>query len=516
MKLSKLIKGLGSEVITVSKAVQNNRHSIYPDIDAIYAKACDVKPKGLFVAIKGAKADGHNYIDEALKLGAVVIVCERKIKKNAVVIQVKNSRKALASISAAFWNYPSKKLFIIGITGTNGKTTTTYLIENILNAVGINTGVIGTINFRYSGKIFNTTHTTPESIELQKILFKMKQKGVTHVIIEVSSHAIDLFRIKDCYFDICIFTNLSQDHLDYHKNMESYWECKKELFTRYLSKGSKKDNATAVINCNDIRGKRLYDILSVRKFSVGISSNNIIKPKNISFSLSGICGSIKTPYGCFDFSSSLIGRHNLENILCAAGAAIAVDIPLKAVKKGIENTKIIPGRLERIENNSRSFVFVDYAHTPDALEKVLLVLKDFKKKGRLICIFGCGGDRDPTKRPMMGAVSGRLSDISIITSDNPRTEDPSQIINQIIKGVVHLTKQKYLLNQVADNKINKKGFIIEIDRKKAIEAGIALSLPDDIILIAGKGHENYQIIGDKTISFDDRVEVTKLLQKIGL
>ena len=504
---------------------KNSNHD--PDISSLHYRAQDVQPGGLFVAIAGLLADGHDFIDQARIRGARAIVSQKpvgpdhsvtqnisqikgkQIQNDLTVIEVDNSRKALAGISAAFFQNPSEKLNIIGITGTNGKTTTAYLIESMLSAAGLKTGVIGTINYRYMGKVFENPVTTPESLDLQKILAEMLKEGVTHVVLEVSSHAIDLFRVENCFIDTGVFTNLTQDHLDYHGDMNSYWLCKKRMFTEYLSSGPKKDRAFAVINRDNPKGQELFNIFPVRGISTGHSADNMIRPNMIKHDLNGIAGSISTPAGNFNFISPLVGKHNIENILSATGVGIACELSLDNIKSGIENVFFIPGRLERIAQNNGRFVYVDYAHTPDALGNVLTSLRAVSDK-KIICVFGCGGDRDREKRPLMGEIAGRLCDLAIVTSDNPRTEDPEKIIEQILSGLKKTCNHEYSLSSLKIG-FDKKGYVIEPNRKSAIELGIAVSRQGDTVLIAGKGHETYQILGNKTVSFDDRKEAKQAL-----
>ena len=489
-----------------------------PEIGSVHYRAQDVKPGGMFVAIKGLAADGHDFIDEALARGASVIVTQKPVKKKSIIIEFENTRKALAAISSRLYSNPSEKLFLIGITGTNGKTTTAFLIESLLSESDIELGVIGTLNYRYSGKTFQNPITTPESLDLQKILAEMLQSGITHVVMEVSSHAIDLDRIYNCRFDLLIFTNLTQDHLDYHGDMNSYWSCKKRLFTQIPDSVSGNGRILAVINHNDEKGKELIKLLeaSIGKPSVlsaGFSKSNSIWPQGIKYDLTGIAGKISTPAGSFGFKSPLVGQHNLENILCATGVGIVLDLPLNSIKTGIEAVCAVPGRLERIPNDINRFVYVDYAHTPDALENVLSALR-FTATGRIICVFGCGGNRDKAKRPQMGQIAGKLCDLSIITSDNPRTEPPMKIINQILDGTKKATSNTYMPSDLTTG-FQKKGCVVEPDRKTAIQLAIKVSRPGDIVLIAGKGNETYQIIGNNTISFDDREEAKTALSKLG-
>jgi len=533
VKLSELLK-----TVTVKRAIvlitensmqtqkieKKDQLRLDPEIASIHYKAQDVKPSGLFVAIPGLTTDGHHFIDEAFLKGASTIVCQKsaglprmnqrdgyEVKKDSIIIEVENTRKALAAISSRFYGNPSESLFIIGITGTNGKTTTAFFIESILKKADLNVGVIGTINYHYSGKTYKNPMTTPESLDLQRILADMLKKGITHVVMEASSHGIDLFRIDNCQIDIGVFTNLSQDHLDYHKDMNSYWECKKRLFTENLNSGPKKGRTTAVINCDDAKGKELLSLLPISSLTTGYSNNNMIWPKHFKIDITGIVGKISTPDGDFEFKSSIVGKHNLENILSATGVGFALNIPLKAIKNGIEEISSIPGRLESIPNDSDKFIYVDYAHTPDALENVLNSLKSLTSN-RIICVFGCGGDRDKEKRPQMGEIAGRLCDLAIITSDNPRTEMPMEIISQIIQGTIKVSSHEYTPLELATG-FNKKGYVVEQDRRKAIRLGIKVSQPGDIVLIAGKGHEDYQIIGNKTVSFDDRDEASQALSQ---
>ena len=538
MKLSILLKSVAEirRVSIVKEGVEyqhtaagTGRHNdlcaCLPDyeIGSIHYRAQEVKRNGLFVAVKGFKADGHDFIDEALTRGASVIVTQEPVNKEpvskeSVIIEVENTRKALAAISANFYGNASKKLFVIGITGTNGKTTTAYIIESILTEAGFKVGVIGTINYRYSGRVFPNPRTTPESLDLQRILAEMHENGITHVVLEVSSHAIDLHRIDCCRIDIGVFTNLTQEHLDYHGDMDSYFFCKKRLFTEHLKTGPKKGSTLAVVNCDDKRGKGLYNLLSEASdsmpvISTGSTADKMIWPDNIKYSLTGITGRISTKLGVFNFGSPLAGEHNLENILSATGVGIAMGLSPAIIKAGIEKTGRIPGRLEFISNKAGRFVFVDYAHTPDALEHVLSSLKSIKNNeiGRIICVFGCGGDRDKGKRPRMGEIAGRFCDLTIITSDNPRTEDPIEIINQIIEGIKQTSSKEYTLLELASG-IGEKGYVVEPDRRKAIKLGITSAMPGDIILIAGKGHETYQLIKGETFPFDDREEARKALQ----
>lgn len=500
MKLSYLMK----EVIVPweRRIMPNSDPDIDPEITSIHAKAQEVKPGGLFFAIKGFTADGHDYIDKAFENKAVAVLSQKTTKGDpniiqaSNVIQVKDTRKAMACIASRFFGDPTEKITLIGITGTNGKTTTTWLLEAILNAAGYKVGVIGTINVRYNGKVYDTPVTTPESIDLQKIFSDMVDAGITHVIMEVSSHAVDLHRVDCCKFDIGIFTNFTQDHLDYHKTMDAYWKCKKTFFTKILSAENSKGIPTAVLNIDDEKGSELTDLLSKKNINilkVSINKDADLSCKEIRDDISGLKATIFKNDNRINIHSSLAGGFNLENILSAAGAAHSLGISFENIKKGIEDCKNIPGRLERIDNNIERYIFVDYAHTPDALESILKTLKPLKTtaKTKLITLFGCGGDRDPLKRKVMGKIAAEYSDLIIVTSDNPRSEDPEKIINDILEGINIENTEKEL--------------IVETDRKKALKTAVKRSSPGDIIIAAGKGHETYQLLKSGKIDFDDRL-----------
>ncbi|MBW2176998.1 MAG: UDP-N-acetylmuramoyl-L-alanyl-D-glutamate--2,6-diaminopimelate ligase [Deltaproteobacteria bacterium] len=503
MILKRLIETIEHEKVSGTAAMEACR------IGSIHYDSRGVVPGGLFVAVKGLMVDGHDFIEEAIDRGAAAIVAQKPLPAKVPYYRVKNTRRALASLSDTFFGHPSHGLTIIGITGTNGKTTTAYILENILKNSGCNVGVIGTVNYRYNKKVFDNPVTTPESLDLQRILAEMKTDGVSHVVMEISSHAIDLERIFKCEIDIGIFTNLSQDHLDYHHNMQSYWDCKKRLFTEHLGRATDAGSKTAVVNTGTRQGRELREELAYALITVGHEPENMIHPLSADFKLQGIAGRLQTPGGSFDFQSPLAGRYNLENILCAVGAGLALKLSLESIKKGIQGVSAVPGRLQRVPGPSDRHVYVDYAHTPDALENVLHALKALGPE-RLICIFGCGGNRDRAKRPLMGAISGRLSDLTIVTSDNPRTEKPGTIIDDILPGLKNTCSNQYRPGEIR-NGWRAKGFLVEPDRKQAIRLGIEASKAGDIVVIAGKGHETYQIVGNRTLSFDDMREAEKML-----
>ena len=502
MKLSQLIKDLHLKPF-------GHFPNADPDIQSVHYNSREVLPNSLFVAIPGFKVNGHDFIDDAVARGAVAVVAEQPVKTSAEVIVIENAREILPIIASRFFNHPSRKLQMVGITGTNGKTTTAYLIESIFQQAGFNTGVIGTINYRFAGKDYDNPVTTPESLDLQKILAQMVLHGVTHAIMEVSSHAVDLFRIKACQFNVGVFTNFSQDHLDYHKNMDAYWACKKAFFTDYLSAGSGQEQATAILNINDAKGRELATTLPYQCVTVGHQPDATLQPQDIQQGPHGIRGRLATSSEAVTFASALTGAHNLENILCAVGVGSVYGLAPEIMAKGISNLNCVPGRLEKIPDAGGRFIYVDYAHTPDALKNVLQALRPMSSK-RIVCVFGCGGDRDPDKRPQMGAVAAKLCDLTIITSDNPRTEEPLEIISQIKQGMQAQNTYEYQVAELIHG-FKQSGYTIEPDRRDAIHLAIDVAEAGDTVLIAGKGHETYQILGSRTIAFDDRQEVREAL-----
>jgi UDP-N-acetylmuramyl-tripeptide synthetase len=512
MKLSRLVENL----LPGAKTPKVHGPGGDPFVTSIHYRAQEVAEGGLFVAIKGLSADGHDYIEEAVGRGAAAVVAQkpRAISGNTKLVLAENSRRALARIAARFYGHPSRNLFVIGITGTNGKTTTSFLVEKMLQTAGHSVGVIGTIDYRFGGRSHANPVTTPESLDLQRILAEMHSAGTTHVVMEVSSHALDLERVHACRIDVGVFTNLSQDHLDYHGDIEAYWQCKRLLFDRYLTKAHSGAAYQAVINCEDQRGKILFESQRTRlaALATGLGPPADIFARVQRQDNLGIAGTIETPVGSFPFASSLTGRHNLENILNAAGVGVAVKLPLETIARGIAALDRVPGRLESVPNEKNRFVYVDYAHTPDALENVLKALRPLTR-GRLICVFGCGGDRDEKKRPMMGAIAAKLCDVAVITSDNPRSEDPAGIIDQILPGARKHMRVIPDIKQMQNGNAGR-GFTVVVDRRKAIGRAIGFSKPQDTVLIAGKGHETYQIVGEKTIAFDDREEARKALSKL--
>ena len=478
---------------------------------SLHYRSDEVTPGGVFFAIAGFAADGHAFIDDACRRGAVAVVAEKPQTAPVPLLQVASSRAALARAAAAFYDHPSRDLVLIGLTGTNGKTTVSYLLEAMLNQAGRSAGVVGTVNYRHGGREVAAARTTPESLDLQRLLAEMRRQGASHVVMEVASHGLDLHRVDACWFDVAAFTNLTQDHLDFHGDMEGYWRSKKSLFTRILPAGPKGARAVAVINRDDSRGRELAAELAGKRplITCGRGAENDIRPDVRHSDLTGLEAVLHTPKGAVRVRSALVGDHNLENIMTAAGCAVALDLPLEAVRAGVAATASVPGRLEAVTDPQGRFIYVDYAHTPDALENVLKALNALRRR-RLICVFGCGGDRDRRKRPLMGEIAGRLSDLAVLTSDNPRTEDPLAIIADALEGVRRSAPRAYEMGELL-SPLAERGHVVVPDRREAIRLAVRLAQAGDTILIAGKGHETYQIIGRRTIPFDDREEVARAL-----
>lgn len=472
----------------VKQVLEQNTAQILlpPEVKGVTSDSRKVLPGMIFVAVRGGATDGHEHIADALKKGAILVIAETSVPGQ---IQVKDSRLALAQLAAAFAGYPSQKMLMIAVTGTSGKTTSTYLVEAILKAHGHRVGVIGTINFRFGNEVMDSTHTTPGAAELQHLLASMYQAGCTAVVMEVSSHALKQKRVVGIAFDAMLFTNLSAEHLDFHPDMEDYYAAKASLF-KDLSGYSILCGKTpvGVVNRDDEYGKRLLQELSKEahaKFQVKEYFTPVLN-----ISLQGIEGEVEG----VQIHSPLTGDFNGSNIAGAVSLTRALGISSEAVARGVGGLRAVPGRLDRVPNENGIHVWVDYAHKPDALEKVLQTLQKIRRGQQLITVFGCGGDRDRQKRPVMGRTAVHLSDFVWITSDNPRTENPAAIIGEILKGVTGHTN-----------------FKVEPDRRLAIRGAIEMAKPGDLVLIAGKGHETYQILGTEKIHFDDREEAIEAL-----
>ncbi len=423
-----------------------------------------------------------------------------------VYVRTSDSRLALAHMAAAFSDHPSQDLTVIGITGTNGKTTTSYILEAIWKASGAKVGVIGTVNCHFGDQVRPSPVTTPESLDLQNLLSEMRDADVTCAIMEVSSHALDLKRTHACRFAGAVFTNLSQDHLDYHRDMESYFAAKSLLFTELLAV-SGASAGLAVINHDDPWGKKLRQRLSTPVLTFGFEPGADIRPDHYTLSPQGIQARIATPFGPLEVISPLVGRYNLSNILAASSTALGLGVDPDSVVRGLAMITGVDGRLEPVAIPGQPLVLVDYAHTPDALQQVLKALRALNFT-RIITVFGCGGDRDRTKRPLMGQVAAQGSDLIIVTSDNPRTEDPLAIIAHIEGGLKDLGRHPLNVQDVA---AARQGYLLVPDRRQAIHLAIEIGTPGDVILLAGKGHETYQILGTRRVHFDDREEAREAL-----
>jgi UDP-N-acetylmuramoyl-L-alanyl-D-glutamate--2,6-diaminopimelate ligase len=460
----------------------------------------------LFVCIRGFKLDGHTFIADAARRGAAGVIIEDdplrlRIPPGLTIVRVPDSRLALARLAARFFAHPSRQLRLIGITGTNGKTTSAHLVESILRAAGHRVGLLGTIEYRCGTTTFPGERTTPESSDLQRLLARMRDMGAWGATMEVSSHSLMLHRVEACEFDVAVFTNLTQDHLDFHGSMERYAEAKARLFRDLGTARVKPGVAAAILNADDPWSDFMARQTTARVIRFGFAREADLSVHAAEFGLAGVRASVASPWGAFQVASPLVGRHNLANILGAAGACLHLGLPRHVVEAGIGNLTAVPGRFEKVEAGQPFGVVVDYAHTPDALERVLGFAREYAR-GRLLVVFGCGGDRDRGKRPRMGEVAARLADAVFVTSDNPRSEEPESILQEIELGI----KKTFA---------ERKAHATIPDRREAIGAALASARGGDLVVIAGKGHEAYQILRDRTIPFDDRVVAREALTALG-
>jgi UDP-N-acetylmuramoyl-L-alanyl-D-glutamate--2,6-diaminopimelate ligase len=478
-------------------------------VTAVADDSAAVKPGALFIAVKGLRRDGHEFVGEAFQRGAVGAVIEESrlqaVQQPAApcLIGVSDSRKALRRIATAFYGEPASRLRMVGITGTNGKTTTSYLIQAILAAAGMPAGVIGTVGYRIGERQLAASHTTPGLVALQELLAGMVREGLRAAVMEVSSHALAQGRVEGCVFDVAVFTNLTQDHLDFHGTMENYFAAKQTLFTGLADGRYGKPDAWAVVNHDDPWGRKLVEINPTRTLTYGLEPGAEVTATDVMVDWSGVRATIQGARGTFPIESPLVGRYNVPNLLAAVGAGLAMGCDPSAIQSGIRKMGQVPGRFEKVETQGQPFrVIVDYAHTDDALRRLLLAVRELQH-GRVIVVFGCGGDRDRGKRPKMGRVAAELADLAVLTSDNPRSEEPQTILQQIETGVKDVESAERRLQDYR---------IVE-DRKAAIGWAIATARPDDAVVIAGKGHEDYQIIGTTRHPFDDRSIAREALQQ---
>lgn len=473
--------------------------SIDSEVTGICYDSRRVTPGMLFVAIPGQRTDGHQFIQNAIERGAVAIVYEQNgfLPHRAAKIKVEDARQALAQLSAAFYRRPSQRLKMIGVTGTNGKTTVAFMIKHILESAGHKTGLLGTIRYEIGERMIPAQRTTPEALEIQQMLAQMVRANCEACVMEVSSHALEQKRVWGIEYDVVIFTNLTQDHLDYHGSMEAYYEAKKKLFTQWFPQDKSK---TAVINIDDAFGQRLATEADVRvKVDYSLGGEAQIRAGQIQLAGEGTRMQVQVAGASFPCQLPLIGRHNVYNALAAVGAAHALRVSAPDIQSALAGMPAVPGRLERIRGRQPFNVVVDYAHTDDALRNVLTTLREITR-GRLLLAFGCGGNRDAGKRPRMGEAAARLADYSLITSDNPRKESAAAIAAAIEAGY---------------RSVRGEACRIELDRRRAIDEIIRMAQPGDTVLIAGKGHETYQEFEDTIVPFDDRIYALETLENLG-
>ena len=453
----------------------------------------------LFVATRGQTVDGHDYLGAAGERGAVAAVVDDGAAQGfaGVRVRVRSSTRALATIAANRWGRPADAMTLVAVTGTNGKTTTTFLVEGLVRAAGGVPGVLGTVTYRYGSVVREAPFTTPTPLVLHATLAEMRAAGVTHVAMEASSHALELGRLDGVRFAVAAFTNLTQDHLDFHGTMQAYAESKAKLFREHLTK-----DGVGVVNMDNEWGAFMLQEVRGRAVAVATSGVPDVLLMRSKQTVDGIDAEFMTPLGAVRVRSPLIGAFNLENLAVGVGVGVGLGLTADQIARGLGSVHGVPGRVERVPDErgpGRGFgVFVDYAHTPDALERVMAALRPLAR-GRLIVVFGCGGDRDKTKRPKMGRAVARDAELPIVTSDNPRTEEPRAIIEMILDGV---------------REVRADGFVVEVDRRRAIAAAVEAARPGDIVLIAGKGHEDYQILGKQKHHFDDREEAAAALAKL--
>ena len=486
MILRELISGLKARGV---------RGDLDTDILGLAYDSRQVSAGDLFFAIRGTRLDGNRFMPRAIAKGAVAVVSALDPVQAVALpwIQVVDERAAMAAIAANFYGHPTKDLHLIGVTGTNGKTTTTYIVESILRAAGKPAAVFGTIEYRGPGFDFTAERTTPEAPDLEKLFRQVVDAGWRHAVMEVSSHAIEMKRVAGLQFDVAVFTNLSRDHLDFHGDMESYFRAKRKLFEGLIGTRPR----VMVLNADDERYGDLRSIDPSRVISYGMQVASDICPVRHQFGWEATDATFKTPIGELKVQTSLMGKANLFNIGAAIGVGVALAIPADAISRGIQQLRHVPGRFENVSAGQPFRVIVDYAHTDDALQKVLKSAREITS-GRLIVVFGCGGERDRTKRPLMGEVAVRESDCAIVTSDNPRSEDPIAIIKEIEEGMEGVEHK------------------VEVDRRKAIRLALLEAKEGDTVLIAGKGHETYQTIGTTVHPFDDRVVTKELLHELNI
>jgi len=449
-------------------------------------------PGSLFVAIAGLVADGNEFVEAARRKGAVAVCSERPPAGEGTWVRVADAREALATLAAAILGDPARSIELVGVTGTNGKTTTTYLVDSALRAAGERAGLLGTVEYRVGDRIAESARTTPESSDLQALLREMVDAGCRRAVLEVSSHSLALKRVHGLEFRVAVFTNLTRDHLDYHGDMDAYFAAKRLLFERHL-----RPDGHAVLNLDDDRAMDLAAAARGRVWTYSLENPKAdLLAETVRLSLDGTRFRARTPAGALDVETSLVGAFNVQNALAALGAGLALGLPVDAVQRGIAALKGVPGRMERVVAGQDFTVIVDYAHTDDALKNLLETVRGLRPR-RVITVFGCGGDRDRSKRPLMGAVAARLSDVVILTSDNPRSEPPEAIIDEIRRGIPAAAEA-----------------LVVADRRDAIARALEMGREGVVVVIAGKGHELYQVLRDRTVPFDDRQVARDILARL--
>jgi len=500
MKLKDLLAGVGVDSVLTSK--------VKAEVQGLCTDSRKTKEGDLFIALPGTHTDGSAHIAEAINRGAVAVVSEKELGETKIpAFVVSSARKALAVLAANYHRHPADSLDLIGVTGTNGKTTVAWLVESICAAGGSSTGLLGTIANRYAGKSFEPNYTTPEPIELQGYLRKMVDADVETVVMEVSSHALSQERVHGLTFRSAAFMNLSRDHLDYHRDMEDYFQAKRKLFCENLSSGG-----VAVVSAEDSYALRIFNEFRAQRrtaWKFSLEEGAELFAVNASFSAEGIVATLKTPAGDIPIKSQLVGAHNLENIMAAAGLTLSLGFSRKDVQVGVESMKHIPGRMEKMVAGGVT-VLVDYAHTDAALRSALLSARKICT-GKLTVVFGCAGERDHGKRPLMGEVAAEVADLPILTTDNSRSEDAEDIVAEIVPGL-----EKHSLRRVSVAKVRsgERGYVIELNRAQAIQTAILLAKPGDVLLIAGKGHERYQEDNGTRKPFNDLEEARKAFEGI--
>lgn len=482
------------------KELHNFKNDVY--ISGVQYDSRKVEPGNLFICLKGYTVDGHKFVEQALKKGAIAFLVEDTISvpENISVIKVPDTRRAMAVLADTYYNSPTNRLKAIGITGTNGKTTTSNIIQHVLNDNQLNSGLIGTININYGDVTIVSKNTTPDTLELQQLFNDMHEKEMEYVVMEVSSHALSLGRTRGTKFKTAVFTNFTQDHLDYHKTMEEYAYAKSLLFSQ-LGNSYHNNESFAVINVDDPMAEKFINVTSAQVVTYGIQQNADVRATNIQITPKGTKFTVNTYLGSLPIETNLIGEFNIYNVLAAISTCLVEGLDLESIAASLRKIKGVPGRFETVFENQLFPVIVDYAHTPDSLDNVLRTVRSFST-GSVICVLGCGGDRDTSKRPIMAAIAERYSTKVILTSDNPRTENPLDILADMEKGLIGTEHETYF-------KI--------LDRQEAIEFAIRKDYSTmnekDCVVIVGKGHETYQIIGSDVLHFDDRESAKTAIQK---